>query len=150
MSNTQSNTVISPITKTVTVELSVDAAFRRFTEEIASWWPMATHSVGEEKTESVTLEGFVGGRFYERQKDARTETWGTVTEWDPPHRVGFTWHPGRDPESAQRVEVEFAPSDGKTVVTLLHHDWDVFGEEAEKMRGRYDGGWDGVLKLFVG
>ena len=146
----QSKVQLPPVTKSVTVDLTPEAAFRRFTEEISAWWPMARYSVGQEKTESVTLEGSVGGKLFEQYGDGGSALWGTVTEWEPPTRVAFTWHPGREPETAQQVEVDFVETNGRTTVTLVHRDWDVLGADAEKQRSDYDGGWDAVLKRFAG
>ena len=39
MSTTQ--TTVEPIQRSVTVNRNVDDAFRVFTEEISSWWPVA-------------------------------------------------------------------------------------------------------------
>ena len=57
---------ISPIVKVVTVAARPEQAFRRFTEEIATWWPLRTHSVGEERAETVIFEGSRCGRAVHR------------------------------------------------------------------------------------
>jgi uncharacterized protein YndB with AHSA1/START domain len=140
---------LAPLVRTVMISLNPEAAFARFTEGIASWWPMATHSVGEKETESVILEGRIGGRFYERQLGGKTSDWGTVTAWDPPRLVAFTWHPGRGPDTAQNVEVRFRAASGGTEVEVIHRDWEILGDKAAEMRGAYDQGWIGVLELFA-
>lgn len=150
MTEQQSDVGVAPLTKTVTVPLHPEAAFRRFTEEIATWWPMQTHSVGGEKTESVVFDGRVGGRVYERQQDGSTSVWGTVTAWELPVRVAFTWHPGREADSAQHVDVRFTPDGTGTNVTLVHSNWERLGEGAEGMRKQYETGWDHVLGRFAG
>ncbi len=86
---------ITPVVKSVQVDLPPEAAFRLFTEGIASWWPLRSHSVGEEKAVSCTLEGQIGGRIYETMKDGRQEEWGEVTIWEPPARVDFHLAPRR-------------------------------------------------------
>lgn len=88
----------TPLVKNVTVKAPPDAAFRRFTAEIGAWWPLGSHSVGGQDAETVTMEGRAGGRIVERIRGGRECVWGTVTAWDPPRRVAFTWHPGRRPE----------------------------------------------------
>jgi hypothetical protein len=45
---------LPPLRKSITVGWSPEAAFRRFTAEIASWWPLRSHSVGEETRHCVT------------------------------------------------------------------------------------------------
>jgi hypothetical protein len=91
---------LSPIVKVLTVKATPDRAFRRFTEEMASGWPLRTHSAGGEAAETVVMEGRVGGRIVERIRGGRPCVWGTVTAWEPPRRVAFTWHPGRDSATA--------------------------------------------------
>lgn len=140
---------LPPVVKTVTVPLGIDAAFRRFTEKIASWWPMHTHSVGAEQTVMVVMETAAGGRLYERLGDGVEHDWGRITTWEPPTRVAFTWHPGRDPSTAQNVDVRFAANDnGTTTVELTHRDWELLGADAERLHSAYSGGWEKVLSLF--
>jgi uncharacterized protein YndB with AHSA1/START domain len=95
------------------------------------------------------LEGRIGGRFFERQEDGTEAVWGTVTAWEPPLRLAFTWHPGRAESTAQEVEVRFTPVDGGTRVELEHRGWEKLGERAEEARNEYDSGWDFVLGHYV-
>lgn len=140
--------MIEPVRKTVTVPAAPAAAFRRFTAELGTWWPLATHSVAGAESESVEMGEGEGGRLVERGA-GREYVWGTVTTWDPPRRVAFTWHPDRDPSSAQEVEVTFEPTDGGTLVKLEHRGWEVLGEEAAAKRADYDQGWDPVLERYA-
>ena len=132
--------------KTVRVKASVEAAFRLFTAGINGWWPLATHSVCEEEDASCAVEGRVGGRFFERARDGKEHVWGTVTAWEPPVRVAFTWHPGRAAAGAQSVEVRFSDAgSGVTLVELTHTGWEKLGAQAVSVRERYETGWDFVL-----
>lgn len=140
---------ITPVVKSVQVDLPPEAAFRLFTEGIASWWPLRSHSVGEEKAVSCTLEGQIGGRIYETMKDGRQEEWGEVTIWEPPARVAFTWHPGGDPDRATQVEVSFRPAGTGTQVDLTHRNWEVLGDRANRVRQSYEGGWEIVLGEYL-
>ena len=56
----------TPLRKTVVVKAPPERAFHRFTAEIATWWPLRSHSVGQTDAETVVLEGRVGGRIVER------------------------------------------------------------------------------------
>ena len=98
-----------PIVRSVLVSWSQEAAFRRFAGEFSSSWPWRTHSIGGKRVARLVLEQWVGGRIYEEHVDGRRFQWGTVLEWDPPSRLKFTFHPARDPSSAQDVEVRFLP-----------------------------------------
>jgi uncharacterized protein YndB with AHSA1/START domain len=81
------------IKKSVVVRRPVEEAFELFTTDIATWWPVKTHSVAEENAETVILEPQEGGRFYERTRDGDEHLWGTVTVWEPPSKLAFTWQP---------------------------------------------------------
>ncbi len=145
----QTKAETEPIVKSVAVSWSPEAAFRRFTDEIGTWWPLETHSLSGERAQTLTMEGREGGRLYETDVDGNTLLWGTVTAWQPSEYVAFTWHLDRDPSGAQRVEVRFTAEGEGTIVELTHRDWEVFAERAEEVRGNYDGGWDGVLGRYT-
>ncbi|MGH6928129.1 MAG: hypothetical protein ACREEV_07415, partial [Dongiaceae bacterium] len=68
---------VPPVVKTVTVRCPVATAFRRFAEDIAAWWPLATHHIGNEP-ESCVIEGRVGGRVFERDAKGSETLWGIV------------------------------------------------------------------------
>ncbi len=144
-----STQAIAPVKKSIRVNLPVEAAFRLFTEGIATWWPFKTHSVGEEKVETCAFEGKVGGRLYEIQADGSEVDWGRVLAWNPPQRVVFSWYPGRSEDTAQEVEVKFTAVAGGTQVVLVHRDWELLEERAQKTRDGYDRGWDYVLGQYI-
>ena len=150
MNSTQSTqNILAPVIKSVFVRLPVEAAFRLFFEDINSWWPLASHSVGGSKTVSCHLEQRVGGRFYEIQEDGVQSDWGQVLIWEPPQRVVFTMHPGRAPNLATQVEVNFQPEADGTRLTLTHTKWEQSGERAAAMRENYESGWDHVLGKYL-
>lgn len=138
-----------PVIKTVTVTLPVAAAFQLFTAGFGSWWPLASHSLGEEQAESCVLEGRVGGRIYEIQREGQQAAWGTVLDWEPPRRLVFSWHPGRLPDSAQQVEVIFQAMDGGAQVTLTHTGWERLGDQAQAQWENYETGWVYVLSRYA-
>jgi uncharacterized protein YndB with AHSA1/START domain len=145
------STAFPPVVKQVLVRADAERAFARFTAEIASWWPLASHSVFEGEADGLTFEGRVGGRIVERAPDGRESVWGTVQAWDPPRRVAFTWHPGRDPATAQDVEVTFTPEGDRTRVRLTHTGFERLGEKDGRLAARaYPLGWTYVLGLYAG
>ena len=62
--------------------------------------------------------GFDGGQIVERAPDGATSLRGTVTRWEPPGALAFSWHPGNPPERASHVEITFAAAAGQTLVTV--------------------------------
>jgi len=142
-------TILEPVRKELKVNLSAEAAFRLFTEGLNKWWPLATHSVGEENAENCFFEGRVGGRIYEVMKDGKQADWGKVLVWEPYDKVSFTWYPGRTSDTAQEVTVTFSESSGGTIVELVHTGWETLGEKAATARNGYVTGWDFVLGKYL-
>ena len=147
-------TTIAPIMRTVTVNRSVEEAFRIFTREMGSWWPLETHSMatdtygGTVRAESVVFEEREGGRVYEVMSDGTEGSWGTVLAWDPPHRFAMTWKPNANANPPTELEVRFAREGGGTRVELEHRGWERLGEIAAEAREGYASGWPGVLELY--
>jgi uncharacterized protein YndB with AHSA1/START domain len=135
--------------KSVTVAMPVERAFRLYTEGIATWWPIETHSVAAENAETAVFEGRGGGRLYERATNGEEHVWGTVLVWDPPRRVVHSWHPGRGEETAQEVELVFTPDGEGTRVELAHSGWERLGDRMAEVMASYDTGWDFVLGRYV-
>jgi uncharacterized protein YndB with AHSA1/START domain/uncharacterized protein YciI len=136
-------TALPPIHREVLVNVAPDTAFALFTEQIASWWPLAELSVfGEGATVS-----FTDGALTERSPGGEAAEWGTVTSWRPPEELSLTWHPGRDGEGASQVTVTFTPAGAQTLVVIEHSGWEVFADPAAA-RAEYEHGWPEVLKLY--
>ena len=75
---------LAPLAKKVVVPVGVERAFEVFTAEMSAWWPLPSHSVGDDRARDVRLEGAVGGRIVEYGDDGEIATWGMVSDWDPP------------------------------------------------------------------
>jgi len=140
---------LEPVRKQLKVGLSVEKAFELFTAGIGKWWPLATHSVGEEQAETCFFEGWVGGRIIEVLKDGTRSEWGKVLIWEPFSKVRFHWYPGRAADTAQVVTVTFSEIPGGSLVELVHTGWETLGEEALARRKGYDTGWDYVLAKYI-
>jgi uncharacterized protein YndB with AHSA1/START domain len=139
---------IEPVRKSVDVGCEPAEAFRIFTDEIDSWWPLATHSV-DQAGAACYFEGREGGSIYETHSDGSIHMWGTVTAWTPPERLVFSWHPGRDASTAQEVELRFVATRGGTRVELEHRGWETLGDDAPRTRTGYETGWVPVLERYV-
>lgn len=141
--------MLDPIVKSVVLPISRDRAFDLFTDQIADWWPLATHSLLSAAGKipvRVQFEPFEGGRLFETSDTGETIAWGEVTAWDKGKHLGFSWHVGSTPDRATQVDVAFEPADqGGTRITLTHSNWEVLGDQAPELHGNYTQGWDGVL-----
>lgn len=136
---------LPPIRRQVVVPAPPDQAFDVFTQKIGSWWPVARHSVyGADATTA-----FRDGRLVETGPDGDEAVWGTVLDWDPPHRLRLTWHPGHTEDTASEVEVSFAPvTDALTLVTVEHRGWEQYPDPVAA-RDEYGNGWPAVLSSFA-
>jgi uncharacterized protein YndB with AHSA1/START domain len=142
---------IQPVRKRRTVALPPEQAFDLFTSKLASWWPLATHSIAEVDAVDVRFEPRVGGRVIEVARDGSECNWADVLAWDPPHRVALAWHPNPEPTAATIVDVRFTAVDGGTQVDLEHHAFEELGvADGPAARAGYDEGWDPVLDDFAG
>ena len=142
-------TSAEPVRKSVIVPATPQRAFELFTAHMHEWWPLATHSVGAEDAVSVAFGAGVGAEIVETMADGATSVWGTVTDWEPPHRVAFTWHAGTPETEATRVEVTFtSDAPGSTEVRLVHSGWERRPDSASA-RDNYDSGWEPVVRSFA-
>jgi uncharacterized protein YciI len=134
---------LPPLRREVLVESGPERAFEVFTAQIGDWWPLAGHSV-HGAGGSVAFED---GELVERSADGEVSVWGTVTRWEPPTAVAFTWHPGRAAGRATQVTVSFAAAGEQTLVTLEHIGWEILDDPAAA-RAEYDHGWPAVLRAY--
>jgi len=134
-----------PVVRVVHVRRRPEDAFRIFTADIGSWWPMETHSVFG-AAGRVAVEGM---EIVERSGLGERTVWAEIEEWSPPRLLVLSWHPGTDPAKPTRVEVAFSPDGDGTRVELTHTGWESLGERAEEARRSYEQGWVAVLESFV-
>lgn len=144
---------LEPVRKSVSVSRSVNEAFDLFTAGLGRWWPLASYSISQERARTCALEPRVGGEVYEVRDDGERCPWGRILAWEPPRRFVMTWHPGRDPDTAQELEVRFVAEPGGTRVDLEHRGWQKYGPEVEAKGAREsydsDSGWKSVLARYV-
>ncbi len=136
---------VPPISREVLVDAGPQIAFDVFTGDIGRWWPVAELSVyGAGGTVTMADEEIV-----ERSPDGHSALWGTITRWEPPFALSFSWHPGQLPNGASHVEVTFTAAGEQTLVTLTHSGWDTFDDPAAA-RAEYEQGWPLVLTQYAG
>jgi uncharacterized protein YndB with AHSA1/START domain len=137
------------VRKTIVADCSVEQAFAVFTDGISRWWPLTSHSVGQQRARTAVFEGRVGGRVFEVWDDGQERHWGEVLVWEPPSRVVFSWQPNPDRPAPTEVEVRFQRDGGSTRVEVEHRAWERLGEQAAEAHASYDTGWDAVLAAYA-
>lgn len=139
----------SPLQITFDVACSAEHAFTMWTSRIGTWWP-SDHSVSGDENLLVVLESGIGGRIFERTSTGIEYDWGVVTVWEPPTRLGYRWHLGRDGDGATEVEVRFVwRGPRNTRVEVEHRGWERLGPMADTWRDRNRIGWETLLPHFV-
>jgi uncharacterized protein YndB with AHSA1/START domain len=140
--------VIEVIRKTVSVDCAVEEAFRIFTTDAISWWPVEGHSIQQAVAE-IVFEPHVGGEVYEVAESGERGHWATVLEWEPPSRLVLAWNILRREDDETELEIRFLPEGRGTRVELEHRGWERVAEAGAEKRGSYDTGWEVVLGKYV-
>jgi Activator of Hsp90 ATPase homolog 1-like protein len=137
-----------PLTLSFEVACGVDHAFQVWTSDIGSWWP-TDHTVTGSAEAVVVLQSGVGGRIFERGADGTEYDWGQVTVWDPPSRLSYLWHIGRDRSEATEVDIRFVPGGAdRTRVDIEHRGWERLGQAADERRAQNRGGWEALVPHY--
>ncbi|GJM39137.1 MAG: hypothetical protein DHS20C19_25040 [Acidimicrobiales bacterium] len=140
---------LTPIEVVQVVAVPIEHAYEVFVHRIDLWWPRGHLAGGENAT--PVIEAAVGGRIFERGEDGREIEWGVVTEYEPPHRLSFSWHIGATAAEATQVEVQFEDGgDDTTTLHLVHSGWDRLGAAAAPRRTGNLAGWADVIPAYVG
>jgi uncharacterized protein YndB with AHSA1/START domain len=142
---TQQHTALEPIRKQIAVECDVESAFKTFTEDIATWWPVASHSITGDGT--PVFEQRSGGRVYEQTRDGQERDWATILVFEPPHRVVLEWKVNSAAPPTE-VEVRFSADGERTRVELEHRGWEAYASGGVEERGSYGSGWPVVLDKY--
>lgn len=141
--------MIEPIRLSFAVRATPAHAFDVWTTRIGTWWP-TDHTVTGRSDLTVMLEGWPGGRILERTPNGDVHTWGEVRIWEPPIRLGYSWHLRRDASEATQVEIRFLDhGDGTTIVEIEHTGWERLGSAGDAWRDRNHGGWATLVPHFV-
>ena len=145
-----------PINASVTVRRSPEDAFRVFTQDMGSWWPLQAFSMAQDayedrgvKVETIVFEEGEGGRVYEVMSDGTEGTWATILAWDPPRSFVLAWKPNLTDNPPTELEITFTPDDDGTRVDLEHRGWERLGDQAGEARQSYSEGWQHVLAGYA-
>jgi uncharacterized protein YndB with AHSA1/START domain len=144
------------VRKSVRVQAPQEVAWRVFTEQMGTWWPLANYKIGQAKAVDAVVEPEVGGRWYELGEDGSTCQWGSVLAWEPHSRLVLSWDITADwqydPQLKTEIELRFI-FDGKnaTRVELEHRRLDRYGAHRDQMRRIFEteGDWGRLLEMFA-
>lgn len=141
--------IVEPIRLSFEVDCPAEQAFEVWAARIDQWWPK-DHTVSGDADLTVVLEPRPGGRIFERRANGIEHDWGVVTVWEPPTRLGYTWHLNRNRRDATEVEIRFvAHGASATQVEIEHRGWERLAADGERSRDRDRGGWAGLLPHYV-
>ena len=153
---TSSATDPNSVRKVMNVQAPPAVAWRVFTEQMGTWWPLAVYKIGKADAVDAIIEPRVGGRWYERGDDGSTCDWGSVLSWEPPSRLVLSWDINADwqydPDLKTEIEVHFvAVGNDATRVELEHRKLDRYGSRRDEMRRIFDteGDWGRLLAAFA-
>jgi uncharacterized protein YndB with AHSA1/START domain len=139
--------VIEVVRKSITVDCTVEEAFRVFTSDAVSWWPVENHSIHGAVGE-IVFEPRRGGEVYEVSESGERGHWATVVAWEPPGRLVLAWNIRNAEAEPTEVEIRFLPEGGGTRVELEHRGWERLAEGGAEKRANYDSGWEFVLAEY--
>jgi uncharacterized protein YndB with AHSA1/START domain len=149
-------TDLNSVRKVLSVNAPQSIAWRVFTENLGSWWPLHVYKIGKSPAVDAFMEPRVGGRWYERGEDGSDCQWGSVLTWEPPSRLVLSWDIDAnwqyDPDLKTEVEIRFiSESSDVTRVELEHRKLDRYGTRREEMRRIFDteGDWGRLLAMFA-
>jgi hypothetical protein len=60
---------LNSIQRVLSVDAPQNLAWRVFTEQMRTWWPLAMYKLGKANAVDAVIEPRVGGRWYERGDD---------------------------------------------------------------------------------
>lgn len=136
-----------PVKKVLKLNCSIEHAFRVFTEKMHLWWP-ASHRMSREVRSSMVLESYEGGAFYSLDPDGGRKTFGSVTRWQPPKRLVFSWALGRSANLETEVDIRFSQSVDGTVVELEHREVSGKGDAWVETSPGFFAAWTVVMPAF--
>jgi hypothetical protein len=142
--------VIEVVRKTITVDCVVEEAFRVFTTDAISWWPIDSHSIHGAEVKEIVFEEREGGEVYEVTADGKKGHWASVLAWEPPGRLVLAWNILERETVPTELEVRFTAEEDRTRVDLEHRGWEAVAEDRAEKRESYDTGWDHVLRVYEG
>jgi len=135
------------VVRSLPLPCSAADAFAVFTARITEWWSRGYSASGENLARAV-IEPRVGGRVYEVDTHGNEFDWGTVSVWEPSHRLVISWTLAIPNDATTEVEARFSGEGDACTLHFEHRGW---GPELAAVRSKFDhdGGWTSVLAGYV-
>lgn len=127
----------APIVRSVEIGTTPEEVFPLLVEpeSLVRWWP-----------DVAELEPRLGGRVRMAFRGGESVVTGTVTRFDPPSALGFTWVRAETPLVTTKVDFTVVPlAGGRCRVEVVHSGW----EDAPELRPMHDAGWAHFLACLV-
>jgi uncharacterized protein YndB with AHSA1/START domain len=142
----------TPVKKSIRVNVAQARAFDVFTARIGQWWPKG-HHIGAAPLKAVTIEPFVGGRWFHTSEDGSEDVTGIVHVWQPPSRVVMSWRLNSkfelDETLDSEVEVNFIAEGPDATRVELEHRITAVDADALSTAVAAPGGWAGILADYA-
>jgi uncharacterized protein YndB with AHSA1/START domain len=136
------------VRRSIEIEAPPERVWREFESEerLRLWY--STEGGAVMPCYALTYEPRVGGEFSTQVRHGASDIkfTGTVVAYDPPREL--TVEMGPIPAAGGRSEVTLIsfllhPLDrGRTKMEIVHHGFEAFGDEAERVYQMFEGGWD--------
>jgi uncharacterized protein YndB with AHSA1/START domain len=119
----------APIVRSVEIGITPERLFPLLVEpaSLVRWWP-----------DVAELEPRLGGRVRMTFRGGESVVTGTVTRFEPPKALGFTWVRAESPGVTTQVDFTVVPvAEDRCRVEVVHSGW----EAAPEVRPMHDAGW---------
>ena len=136
----------SSVESSITVNAAPERVWKAWVEEMNRWWTKPYYNDHALVT-GLVMEPRLGGRYFE-QWGAEGEGYliGTIIEWLPPQRLGYTWSERGWGGVNTVVRLEFSPTEGgSTLLRCTHEGFERLPDGAKTQRG-YQEGWEDLIR----
>jgi uncharacterized protein YndB with AHSA1/START domain len=127
----------APIVRAVEIGTTPERLFPLLVEpeSLVRWWP-----------DVAELEPRLGGRVRMTFRGGESVVTGTVTRFEPPTALSFTWVRAESPGVTTQVDFTLVPvADDRCRVEVVHSGW----EAAPELRPMHDAGWAHFLACLA-
>lgn len=126
------------LTRTISLNCSIEHAFEVFTDRIDLWWPRS-----HRRHRDGTLR-IAGDALVDRSPDGHEWTMATIARMEPPSLLTLDWYPG-SPGAPTAVEVRFTRNDRRTEIVVTHRPLPEARSIWPQRVDTFERGWSAVL-----